>query len=187
MPENKFYLSIGRHERYGINTPIEREDMLCAYLSGLRLKICLPKCETVYHSPLARAASTARFEALGLQCSHILEIPELEENATTFETRKFLNNLLQNTDNSVCYYHFVTHLPVIEKLGLPFLGAGDICLLSANNREEMLAENYTIQIISKPQVTPELYQKIGLSTSDLAKLSEIEIYQKLQNIGQLSA
>lgn len=176
-------MSIGRHERYGMSTPIEREDMLCAYLSGLHLKVCLPQCETVYHSPLARAVSTARFEALGLQCSHILEIPELDESATAFETRMFLNNLIQNTDESVCYYHFVTHLPVIEKLGLPFLGAGDICLLTAENKEQMMAENSTIKIISKPTITPELLQKTELTVSGLAKLSEVEIYQKLKNIG----
>ena len=55
MAENKFYLSIGRHERYGTDTAIQREDMICAYLSGLQLKEWLPKCDAVYHSPLARA------------------------------------------------------------------------------------------------------------------------------------
>ena len=133
MTENKFYLSMGRHGRYGSDTPIEREDMLCAYLSGCMLKVGLPKCETVYHSPLARAVTTARFEALGLGCSHILEVELLNYDASAVTIRKFINNLLQNTDENVNYYHFVTHLPVAEKLGLPFLSTGEICLLAADS------------------------------------------------------
>jgi len=181
MTENKFYLSIGRHERYGIDTPIEREDMLCAYLSGEILKSCLPQCETVYHSPLARAVTTARFEALGMGCSHLLEVEELEESAPTFTIRGFINRLLQNTDEDVCYYHFVTHLPVAEKLGLPFLGAGEICLLVADSKEEMLKENFKLHIIKKPAIPLELWQELDLTVADLALLSEDEIYQKLVN------
>lgn len=184
MLKNRFYLSFGRHERYGTDTPIEREDMFCAYLSGLQLKNCLPACETVYHSPLARAVSTARFEALGMQCTHILEVAELRDDATAFAVKRFLNNLLQNTDESVCYYHFVTHLPIVEKLGLPALGMGEICLLQADGKEEMLAENYTMQIIPKPQIDLQLLQKTNLTISELALLSENEIYQKLQSLLQ---
>lgn len=182
MPENKFYLSIGRHERYGTDTAIEREDMLCAYLSGLLLDTCLPVCETVYHSPLARAKETARFEALGMGCTHLLEVDALEENAPTFTIRKFINNLLQNTDDNVSYYHFVTHLPVAEKLGLPFLGAGEICLLTAENREEMLKENYAMQVIKKPEVPTEMWQDLDLTPQSLAQLSADEIYQKLTDL-----
>lgn len=179
MPENRFYLSIGRHERYGTDTPIEREDMLCAYLSGIMLKNILPRCETVYHSPLARAVTTARFEALGLDCSHILEIEALNEDSPAFTIRKFINNLLQNTGDDVNYYHFVTHLPVVEKLGLPFLSAGDICLLSADSKEEMLKENFELQLIKKPEIPLELWQKLKLTIGDLSLLSEDEIYEKL--------
>jgi len=182
MEKNKFYLTIGRHERYGTDTPIEREDMLVAYLSGVMLKSCLPPCDTVYHSPLARAVSTARFEALGLHCSHLLEIAELEESATAFETRKFLNNLLQNTDENVFYYHFVTHLPVIEKMGLPFLGAGEICLLTAENKTEMLKENFTLQVLKRPEIPLELWQKADLTISALDLLSEDEIYKRLADL-----
>lgn len=182
MQKNKFYLSIGRHERYGTDTPIEREDMLCAYLSGLLLKSYMPPCETVYHSPLARAKETARFEALGMNCTHLLEVDELEESATTFTIRKFINNLLQNTDDKVSYYHFITHLPVAEKLGLPFLGAGEICLLTAENKEEMLRENYTLQIIRKPEVPMEMWQQLDLTSQNLIQLSADEIYQKLTDL-----
>lgn len=179
MTENKFYLSMGRHGRYGSDTPIEREDMLCAYLSGCMLKAVLPKCETVYHSPLARAVTTARFEALGLGCSHILEVEALNEDAPAFTIRKFINNLLQNTDEKVNYYHFVTHLPVAEKLGLPFLSTGEICLLAADSKEEMLKENFELNIIKKPEISLEMWQETGLTASALRLLSEDEIYQIL--------
>lgn len=180
MAENKFYLSFGRHERYGIDTAIQREDMLCAYLSGVQLKEWLPQCTTVYHSPLARAVVTARFEALGMGCSHILETDALEESAPTFTIHKFINNLLENTDEDVSYYHFVTHLPVVEKLGLPFLGAGEICLLSADNKEEMLKENFTLQVIKKPEIPVKLWRSLDLTLQKLAQLSTDEVYKELE-------
>ena len=129
MPD--VYLSIGRHEHYGYDTAIERADMLVAYLSGKYLQEFLPPCETVYHSSLARATETARFQALGMQCHHILKISALDEDTPKFTIQKFINTLLQNTSVDVRYYHLVTHLPVVEKLGLPFLSAGEICLLTA--------------------------------------------------------
>lgn len=182
MEKNKFYLTIGRHERYGTDTSIEREDMLSAYLSGVMLKSCLPPCYTVYHSPLARAVSTARFEALGLQCSHLLEIAELEESTPTYTIRKFINNLLQNQDDDGQYYHMVTHLPVVEKLGLPFLGAGEMCLLTSENKFEMLKDNFTVEILKKTEVTLDLWQKTNLTISDLSSLSEDEIYKRLADL-----
>ena len=182
MEKNKFYLTIARHERYGTDTPIEREDMLVAYLSGVMLKSCLPPCDTVYHSPLARAVSTARFEALGLHCSHLLEIAELEESTPTYTIHRFINNLLQNTTEDVQYYHLVTHLPVAEKLGLPFLGAGEMCLLTAENKTEMLKENFTIQVLKRPEIPTELCQKVNLTISGLSDLSEDEIYKRLADL-----
>ncbi len=182
MAPNKFYLSFGRHERYGSDTAIERADMLSAFLSGRQLKEWLPICTTVYHSPLARAVETARFEALGMGVSHLLCVDALEESATKFEINKFINELLYYTDEAVCYYHFVTHLPVVEKLGLPFLGAGEICLLTAENKAEMLAENYKVQVISKPEIDVNLLQKLNLTLTDLDKLSADEIYLKLAQI-----
>lgn len=184
--ENKFYLSFGRHERYGSNTAIEREDMIAAYLSGVQLKNCLPACETVYHSPLARAVETARFEALGMDCSHILEVEQLEESTPTFTIRRFINNLLQNTDNDVHYYHFVTHLPVVERLGLPFLGTGEICLLTADNLEEMLKENYTLQIIKKPSLSPQIWHDLNLTAQKLGRMSADEIYEIMRNYHNIS-
>lgn len=179
MTPSKFYLSFGRHERYGSDTAIEREDMLAAFLSGQQLKSWLPQCATVYHSPLARAAETARFEALGISVSHLLCVEALTENATKFEVNKFINELLCHTEDNVAYYHFVTHLPVVEKLGLPFLAAGEICLLSAANKNEMLAENFEIQIIKKPAINAKFWQKINLTPTTLEKLGTEEIYQKL--------
>ena len=178
MPQNKVYISIGRHERYGSDTPIEREDMLAAYLTGAALKQVLPRCETVYHSPLARAVCTARFEALGLSCHHLLESEFLIENATTFEVRRFFNQILSNTADDERYYHFVTHLPVVEKLGLPFLGAGEVCLLTADDWPAMLAENFSVQVLKKPPLTAEIWRQVTTDNS-LERLSTEEIYARL--------
>lgn len=180
--ENKFFLSFGRHGRYGSDTAIQREDMISAYISGTQLKNYLPLCETVYHSPLERAKETAHFEALGMDCPHILEVEALNEDCPAFTIRKFINNLLQNTADNVCYYHFVTHLPVVEKLGLPFLAAGEICLLSALNKEEMLQENFSLQIIAKPSVPSEMWQKLNLNAAKLSQLSAGEIYRMLEDL-----
>ena len=58
MP-HKFYLSFGRHERYGSDTAIEREDMLAAFLTGQELKAWLPECAAVYHDFAAVNVVTA--------------------------------------------------------------------------------------------------------------------------------
>ena len=179
-PQTKFYLSFGRHERYGSDMAIEREDMLAAFLTGRQLKTWLPQCTTVYHSPLARAAETARFEALGMEIEHLLCVDALNEDATKFEVNKFINELLYYTDETVQYYHFVTHLPVVEKLGLPFLSAGEVCLLTADNKDEMLAENFKVQVIKKPEISAEIWQKLALTPESLRTLSADEIYQKAQ-------
>ena len=180
MADTKVYLSFGRHERYGFDTPILREDMVSAYLTGLHLRQILPPCATVYHSPLARAAETARFEALGMNCEHLLETEFLTENAPKFTVQKFVNSVLINTENSVRYYHFVTHLPVVEKLGLPFLGAGDVCLLTADNWTEMSAENFNMQTIRRPEMQAFLWMKRQQTSEDLEKLSADDIYRLLQ-------
>lgn len=180
MKQNKFYLSLGRHERYGSDTPIEREDMIAAYLTGREIQACLPKCAVVYHSPLERAAETARFEALGLKCNHLLCVEALEESANKFTIVKFISELLRYTEENVQYYHFVTHLPVVERLGLPFLGAGEVCLLTAENKQEMQAENFSLQVIKKPQISAQIWQKLDLTPDILPQLSADEIYQKIQ-------
>lgn len=180
--QNKVYITIGRHEHYGFDTAIEREDMLVAYQTGKMLANILPSCETVYHSPLARAVETARFEALGLGCLHIIETEFLDEDAPKYIVQKFLNSLLQNTSDDVSYYHFVTHLPVVEKLGLPFLGAGDVCLLTADNWKEMLAENFSVQVINAPKVLPEIWHKLKVERTVFGKLSADEIYQKVRTL-----
>lgn len=181
-PRTKFYLSFGRHERYGSDTAIEREDMIAAFLTGRQLKEWLPECTTVYHSPLARAEQTAQFEALGMGVEHLLCVEALEENATKFEINKFINELLHYTDETVQYYHFVTHLPVVEKLGLPFLSAGEVCLLTADNKDEMLAENFMLQVIKKPEISAEIWQQINLTPASLRRLPADEIYHKLAQI-----
>lgn len=182
MLQNKVYITIGRHEHYGFDTAIEREDMLVAYQTGKMLAAVLPPCETVYHSPLARAVETARFEALGLGCSHIIETEFLDEDAPKYTVQKFINALLQNTSDDVFYYHFVTHLPVVEKLGLPFLGAGDVCLLTADNWTEMLAENFYVQVMNAPKVALEVWHKLKVERSVFDKMSSDEIYQEVQAI-----
>lgn len=180
MADTKVYLSFGRHERYGFDTPILREDMVAAYLIGVHLRQILPPCATVYHSPLERAAETARFEALGMNCPHLLETEFLTESAPKFTVQKFVNNVLTNTDHSVQYYHFVTHLPVVEKLGLPFLGAGDVCLLTADNWTDMLAENFSVQTMRRPEVQAFLWMKWQQTSQNLEKLSPDDIYRLLQ-------
>ena len=180
MPVPEFYLSFGRHERYGSDTPIEREDMIAAFLTGRQFKDWLPACTAIYHSPLARAVETARFEALGMGTEHMLCVEVLDENSSKFTIQKFINELLRYTEDTVSYYHFVTHLPVIEKLGLPFLGAGEVCLLSAKNKDEMLAENFTLQVIKRPQISAKIWQKLSLTPESLRKLNADDIYQKLQ-------
>ena len=175
MANTEFYLSFGRHGRYGNDTAIMREDMLSAYLCGKYLKEYMPKCTAIYHSPLARAVETARFTALGLQCEHLLETDFLEESSPTFQIRTFLNKVLINSDNSVLYYHFVTHLPIIEKLGLPFLAPGESCLLSADSKQDMLAENFRIQLIKKPEIPLELLRKFP----NLNNRNSDYIYNKL--------
>lgn len=179
MQQNKFYLSFGRHERYGYDTAIERIDMIAAYLSGIHLKECLPLCSTVYHSPLPRAVETARFQALGMGCMHLIETSELEESVPTFTIRRFVNRILQNTDSNTSYYHFVTHLPVIEKLGLPILGTGDICLLAADNLEEMLKENFSLRVIAKPKVSPDILHELGVTAECLNAMTSDDIHALL--------
>ena len=180
-PQTKFYLSFGRHERYGSDTPIEREDMIAAFLTGRQLKAWLPECATVYHSPLARAVETARFEALGMEIEHLLCVEALEESAPKFVVQRFIDELLNYTDETVQYYHFVTHLPIVEKLGLPFLGAGEVCLLTAENKDEMLAENYKVQVIKKPEISAEIWQKLALTPENLRTLSADEIYLQIKS------
>ena len=184
MPQNKVYLSFGRHERYGTDTPILREDMLAAYLSGQMLYNILPLCETVYHSPLERAVCTAKFEALGLKCTHLLENDSLEESATSFVIQRLVNAIIENSSNEEHYYHLVTHLPVIEKLGLPFLAAGEICLLTADSWQEMLSENFSIQVFKKPEISAELWQRLNLTYSDLTKMNVGEIYALISAFGK---
>lgn len=181
MSNNKVYISIGRHEHYGHgDTAILRADMLTAFQTGKMLQQWLPTCETIYFSPLERAAETARFQALGMGCSHLLESQFLSEDTSKFEVQKFFNRLLELTPDSVRYYHFVTHLPVAEKLGLPFLGAGDVCLLTADNWSDMLGENYKLQTIHAPQVDVALWRKIQQTPDSLERLSADEIYDLLQ-------
>ena len=180
MPANKFYLSFARHGHYGNDTPIIREDMLKSFWLGKQLKDVLPPCSTVYHSPLARAECTAMFEALGLGCNHLLSVKALTEDTPKFEIQKFINALLQNTDSSVQYYHFVTHLPVVEKLGLPFIGAGDLCLLTADSLDDMLAENFQTQVLHLPELSSDMYRSLNLTIRQLNDLTPPEIYNLLK-------
>src|SRR5574344_1383071 len=130
---NSVYLSFGRHGRYGTDSAIEKSSMLEAFLMGKRLKAELSPVATIYHSPIARAVETAKFQSLGMQCNHLLEVEDLAEDTPTFVINKFINQLLCNSEDKVSHYHFVTHLPVIEKLGLPELSAGNVCICSAQN------------------------------------------------------
>lgn len=186
MPQNNVYLSFGRHGRYGNDTAIDRTSMLEAYLLGVYLKNNYPLCETIYYSPIARAVETAKFRALGIGCNHKIETDNLTENSPKFVIQKFINQVLLNTDNNIRHYHFVTHLPVIEKIGLPCLGAGEICLCEAQNWEQMLSENYSVKIITNPsfQKIERLLHEMNFTIESIQMLMPDEIYNKLYEMGK---
>jgi len=177
MPQNKVCLSFGRHGRYGHDTAIDRGSMLEAFLSGRKLKTELPSCSVVYHSPVARAALTAEFRAKGLNCSHFLAVEQLTEDAPASTVHRFVNLLLADAPQTERHYHFVTHLPVIEKLGLPDLGVGEICVCEADDWNEMLAENFSIRLF--PNVTAEELKDfaagLNMSPDKFDRLSAEEI------------
>lgn len=183
MENNKVYLSFGRHGRYGRDTPIERLSMLEAYLSGKYLSANYPPCDTLYYSPIARAVQTAEFRALGMNCNHTIEAQKLAEDTPTFEIQKFLNAILSLCKNERLL-HFITHLPVIEKLGLGELGAGEIIMLEADNWQEMMAENFTLKLLPNPDINEcaELLQKICMSAQVFNKATADEIYLKIKNL-----
>lgn len=178
---NKVYLSFGRHGRYGRDTAIERLSMLEAYLSGKYLLNNYPTCDTLYHSPIARALQTAEFRALGMNCEHLIEAQKLSEDTPTFEIRKFINTLLAQSSNEH-HYHFVTHLPVIEKLGLGELGCGEMIVLSAQNWQEMLSENFEQKHLALPNIDASvaLLQKIGYTAQEFNIAPAEEIYNCLR-------
>lgn len=169
-------MSFSRHERYGSDTPIGREGMVRTFLLAQKLRTILPECETVYYSPIARAKQTAEFQALGLGCPHLLESEFLIENAPTFAVRKFINQVILNTSEDIKYYHFVTHLPVLEKLGLPVWSAGAICVLSASSWMDMLAENFEVQTFEPLPLTADFYLDFAENLEDFEKMSAEKIY-----------
>lgn len=183
MKNNKVYLSFGRHGRYGRDTAIDRLSMLEAYLSGKVLKENYPSCDTLYYSPIARAAQTAEFRALGLECYHTIEAPKLSEDTPTFEIRKFLNNILTQCLNEH-HLHFVTHLPVIEKLGLGELGCGEIIVLEAHDWQEMLSENFSLKVFPVPDMDEVLMllQKIGLTAEKYNNMPAQDIFRLLKDL-----
>ncbi len=176
-------MSFGRHGRYGRDTAIERLSMLEAYLSGKYLSANYPPCDTIYFSPIARAVQTAEFRALGMDCEHLIEAQKLAEDTPTFEVRKFINTILSFCEDER-HLHFVTHLPVIEKLGLSELGCGEIVILKADNWQEMLCENFTSGIVSVPDIDEcaELLQKSGYTAQEFNKAPADEIYLKIKNL-----
>ena len=169
-------MSFSRHESYGSDTPIAREGMVRTFLLAQRLKKMLPACETVYCSPIARAKQTAEFQALGLECSHLLESEALIENVPTFVARKFINQVILNTSPEVKYYHFVTHLPVLEKLGLPVWSAGAVCVLSASSWTDMLAENFEVQTFEALSLDADFYRNFAQNAEEFEKMTAEQIY-----------
>ena len=157
--------------------------MLEAYLSGKDLAINYPTCDTLFYSPIARAVQTAEFRALGLKCQHCLEASKLSEDTPTFEIRKFINLLLaQCTDER--HLHFITHLPVIEKLGLDELGCGEIIVCEADNWQNMLCENFTTEILTLPDINEsvELLDKLGISAAEFNTLPAANILNLLTTL-----
>lgn len=183
MENNKVYLSFGRHGRYGRDTAIERLSMLEAYLCGRYLSANYPFCDTIYYSPIARAVQTAQFRALGMNCEHLIEAQKLAEDTPTFEVHKFINTILSFCEDER-HLHFVTHLPVIEKLGLGELGCGETIMLEADNWQEMLCENFTPEIVPNTDIDEcaELLQKLGYTAQEFNKAPADEIYLKIKNL-----
>ena len=184
MDNNRVYLSFGRHGRYGINTAIEHTSMLEAYLGGVELRKTLPKCDAVYYSPIPRAAMTAKFRGLGLGCNHLLEKRELEEDMSTFVIRSFISNILQNSEENERHYHFVTHQPVLEKLGLPDLETCGICLCVADSWQEMLADNF--EVVKLPNQGGEKIHKLlndlRIEADELENFSPNGVYSALSRL-----
>lgn len=170
-----------RHGRYGSDTFIDRQSMLEAFLQGQKLKKLMKDCETIYHSPLGRACQTAKFLALGLKCNHLIETEKLTENANTFTIKKFVDAVLLSDAQSLSRYCFVTHLPVVEKLGLPDLGCMQMCLCQAQNNQEMLAENFLPSKIDVPDIEDvlQLMRQINLTAAKLNDFGEDDIYRRL--------
>lgn len=183
MENNKVYLSFGRHGRYGRDTAIERLSMLEAYLSGRVLQEKYPLCDTVFYSPIARAAQTAWFRSLGMNCEHLIEAQKLSEDTSSFEVRKFINMLLINCKNER-HLHFVTHLPVIEKLGLGELGCGEVIILTAENWQKMLSESFETILMKNPDIDEctSILQKIGYSAQEFNQTLPEDIFNKLKQI-----
>lgn len=177
----KVYLSFGRHGRYGSDTAIERMSMLDAFYSGRQLAETLPPCVTIFYSPVPRAVQTMQFRRLGLGCCRAVVRPELEESAPTFTIRRWRDSIVQNAEAGERHFHFVTHLPVLEKLGLPDLDAGSICICEADNWQEMLAENYEVRLWPKtsPEELQKLLQKMKITPETLERLNPDDIYRIL--------
>lgn len=184
MDDSRVYLSFGRHGRYGHDTAIEHMSMLEAFWGGRMMASKLPPCDVIYYSPLARAVMTARFQGLGMHCRYFLESKELEEDMSTFVVRKFVDNIIQSSTPEERHYHFVTHQPIIEKLGLPELDTCGICVCVAENWQEMLAENYEIVKLPRPtgEELFELMQKLRIEPEDLEKFSPNGVYSALSRL-----
>ena len=184
MENNQVYLSFGRHGRYGNDTAIERLSMLESYLCGKYLLNNYPPCDALYYSPIARAVQTAEFRALGMNVQHLIETQKLSEDTPTFEIRKFINTIIAQSSNER-HYHFVTHLPVIEKLGLGELGCGETIVLSAQNWQEMLIENFERTTLPYPNINDcaNLLQKIGYTAQEFNTAPAPEIFLRLNQNG----
>lgn len=181
---NKVYLSFGRHGRYGMDTAIDHTSMVEAFCVGRRMAKIFPACRTVFHSPLRRAELTAKFRGLGLDCPHIICRQELEEETPKFTIRQFVDNVIKSAEKDERHFHFVTHLPVIEKLGLPDLSTCGVCWCEANNWGEMLAENYEVRVLPE-EPKEEMFkvlQKIMIAPEDLWQFSPNAIYSALNRV-----
>ena len=55
-------------------------------------------------------------------------------------------------------------------------------MLSAADKEEMLGENFKLQVIKKPEIPLELWQQLGVTRAEFDALPTAEIYDKLAAI-----
>ena len=64
------------------------------------------------------------------------------------------------------------------------MGAGEVCLLTADSWADMLAENYTVQIMPLPSEAEALWLRFHLADGAWDNLSAADIRQLLQNYHQ---
>lgn len=85
-------------------------------------------------------------------------------------------------DENVFHYHFITHFPVIEKLGLLDLGMGQMCVCEAESWEEMLCDNFRVRKLPdiKTSVISNVLKKVNITKNEFDLITSDDLYNKLK-------